>query len=309
MSAQSSSPLLFTRKQAFLDWRASLPASARVGLVPTMGALHEGHASLFRKARHHPGLTQVVGTIFVNPTQFGPSEDLAQYPRSLAQDLALLASLGTLAPDVVFAPENAGEVYANGVHQTWVTVDEVSAPLCGKFRAGHFRGVATVVLKLIHLAGAHAAFFGEKDFQQLAVIRQMGRDLDLKTEVVGCATIRENDGLALSSRNAYLSADERKQAPLLFEILRELGSRMRAAQYQKASEIEMDGLALLRARFPAFQPQYLEARLALTLDTLAPDPATWPRQSIVIAAAGYLGRTRLIEHVVVESAIPTTASQ
>ena len=178
---------------------------ARVGFVPTMGALHEGHIALVRDAKRRAGFVAV--SIFVNPTQFGPGEDFARYPRDLESDLAKLASADA---DAVFAPDSQA-MYPDG-DQTRVRVGELAASLCGPFRPGHFEGVATVVTKLFGLVGASVAVFGRKDYQQLAVIRRVVADLFLPVEVVGHPILREPDGLAMSSRNAYLSADERVRA-------------------------------------------------------------------------------------------------
>jgi pantoate--beta-alanine ligase len=177
----------------------------RIAFVPTMGALHEGHVSLLREGRRHG--ERLVLSIFVNPTQFGPNEDLARYPRDLDGDLALAASAGT---DVAYVPD-AAAVYPPGF-QTFVQVREVENGLCGDRRPGHFAGVATVVCKLFNVVRPHVALFGEKDFQQLAVIRRMVRDLDMSVDVVGMPIVREADGLAMSSRNRYLSPAERQRA-------------------------------------------------------------------------------------------------
>ncbi len=190
--------------------RAALPAP--VGLVPTMGFLHEGHLSLVRAARL--ACASVVATIFVNPTQFGPNEDLAAYPRDLPRDLALLEAAGV---DLVWTP-TPEIVYPPG-YQTWVTVEEVTKPLEGAMRPGHFRGVATVVAKLFNAVQPQYAYFGQKDAQQAAVIRQMSRDLDFPIEIVICPIQREPDGLAMSSRNVYLSPEERRAAVVLWRAL------------------------------------------------------------------------------------------
>ncbi|MBI5210737.1 MAG: pantoate--beta-alanine ligase [Elusimicrobia bacterium] len=183
-----------------------------VGFVPTMGALHEGHVSLVRRARAEN--RRVAVSIFVNPAQFGPQEDYRRYPRTLPADLARCRRAGA---DAVFCPE-AGGVYPEGF-STQVEVRGLSDRLCGRFRPGHFKGVATVVLKLLNIVRPHAAYFGEKDFQQLVVIRRMAADLDLPVRVVGCPIIRESDGLAMSSRNRYLGREERSLAPLLHGAL------------------------------------------------------------------------------------------
>ena len=185
----------------------------RIGLVPTMGALHEGHLSLVRASKASCDFT--VATIFVNPAQFGPGEDLHAYPRDLEADLEALARCGA---DLVFAPEN-NEVYRPG-HQTWVEVETIAKPLEGTSRPTHFRGVATVVLKLFNMVGADAAFFGQKDYQQALLIRRMAADLNVPTEVCVCPIVREPDGLAMSSRNAYLSPAARQQAVVLSKSLR-----------------------------------------------------------------------------------------
>ncbi|MCA9679787.1 MAG: pantoate--beta-alanine ligase, partial [Myxococcales bacterium] len=177
----------------------------RIAVVPTMGYLHDGHLSLLRAARAAADV--VILTIFVNPTQFGPSEDLARYPRDEAGDLAKARPCGV---DLAFCPDVAG-MYAPGA-QTFIEVRELQRPMCGETRPGHFAGVATIVAKLFHLTQPHVAFFGQKDYQQVALIRRMVRDLDFGVEIVACPIVREADGLAMSSRNAYLAADERAQA-------------------------------------------------------------------------------------------------
>src|SRR5690242_2495858 len=203
---------------------AARDGARTIALVPTMGYLHEGHLSLAREARRRAdaggrrGLALV--TIFVNPTQFGPNEDLARYPRDLEGDLAKCAAAGV---DWVLAPE-PGDVYAKG-HATWIEVGGVSEGLCGARRPGHFRGVATVVAKLFNLTRPHVALFGEKDWQQLQVLRAMVRDLDFGIEVAALPIVRDADGLALSSRNAYLAPDERRRALALSQALRDAQAR------------------------------------------------------------------------------------
>ena len=183
-----------------------------LGLVPTMGALHAGHASLFAKARSE--CAHVAGSIFVNPTQFGPTEDLSKYPRSLQNDLDMLESLGV---DVVWIPY-VESIYPPG-YQTWVAVDEITQLLEGKSRPGHFRGVATIVAKLFNCFTPDKAYFGQKDAQQVSVLKRMAQDLNFPVELVICPTVRDSDGLALSSRNAYLNPQERKAAPVLYRAL------------------------------------------------------------------------------------------
>ena len=192
------------------ELRSSLPEP--VGFVPTMGFLHEGHLSMVRRARQE--CASVVASIFINPAQFGPGEDLAKYPRNLPRDKALLEAEGVDVlwvppPDLMYPPD----------YQTWVTVEDVSLPLEGALRPGHFRGVATVVAKLFNVVQPDKAYFGQKDAQQVAVIRQMTKDLNFPVGIVVCTTVREPDGLAMSSRNTYLNADERKAAGVLFRSL------------------------------------------------------------------------------------------
>src|SRR5579863_8849527 len=193
--------------------RGARAGGRRLGFVPTMGALHEGHLSLVRAAR--ASCEVVVASIFVNPTQFGPQEDLAKYPRSFERDCALLEKEGV---ELLFAPA-VEEMYPAGAG-TWVTVEGLSDRLDGRSRPGHFRGVTTVVAKLFHIIEPDAAFFGQKDAAQVAIIRRMVRDLNLPVEIVVCPIVREADGLAMSSRNAYLDPEERKQALVLQRSLR-----------------------------------------------------------------------------------------
>ncbi|MCH4150923.1 MAG: pantoate--beta-alanine ligase [Sphingobium sp.] len=258
----------------------------KIALVPTMGALHEGHMSLVRRARECAD--HVVASIFVNPTQFGPNEDLAAYPRQEAQDAALLEGEGTA---IVWAPTVA-EMYPAGF-VTSISVGGVSGPLEGAHRPGHFDGVATVVCKLFQQVQPHVALFGEKDYQQLAVIRRMVIDLNLPVEIIGVATARAEDGLALSSRNAYLSAEERRQAV-------ELPNAMRAAVAALAAGEEPEAvLAQARARLAAagFGPiDYVALADAASLEpvrTLA-SPAR-------LLVAARLGKTRLIDNFAVDT--------
>ena len=198
------------------DLRAAVAAARRegkkIGLVPTMGALHEGHLSLVRASQEECGFTVV--TIYVNPSQFGPGEDYRRYPRTLEKDVERLAG----AADLVFAPADE-EVYPSG-HGTWVDVGAAAEPLEGQCRPGHFRGVATVVLKLFHMSGADLAYFGQKDYQQALVIRRMVEDLNVPVALRVCPIVREPDGLAMSSRNVYLSAEARQRAIILWKSLR-----------------------------------------------------------------------------------------
>ncbi len=262
-------------------WRA---AGERVGLVPTMGALHDGHLSLVRAARAQCRRTIV--SIFVNPTQFGPDADFDRYPRDLNGDVAKLAPLEV---DTVFNPDVA-EMYPAGFATT-VTVAGLTDGLCGPFRPGHFAGVATVVSKLLNQAGADAAFFGEKDWQQLQVIRRLERDLDIPVAIVGVPTVREADGLAMSSRNLYLTPDERTRAATLHRVLTAVARDLRNGA--GAAEATARGTAELRKA--GFDPiDYLEVVDAESLKPLARAGA-----STRLAAAAWLGKTRLIDNVAV----------
>jgi pantoate--beta-alanine ligase len=258
----------------------------RIAVVPTMGALHDGHLSLLRAARAAADV--VIVTIFVNPTQFGPGEDLSRYPRDEAGDLAKARACGV---DLAFCPD-AAAMYPPG-SQTVVEVRALSQPLCGERRPGHFAGVATVVTKLFHLTWPHVAVFGEKDFQQLAVIRRMVRDLDLGVEIVGMPIVREADGLAMSSRNAYLSADERGDALALSRGLAAAqaafdGGERSAAALIAAARGPLDGARRVRI-------DYVELRDA---DELTPIDRVERRA--VLAVAAVVGSTRLIDNRVLD---------
>ena len=260
------------------DWRGR---GESIGLIPTMGALHEGHLALVRRAKAE--CRRAVATIFVNPTQFAPGEDLATYPRDEAADRALLEGIGT---DLLFAPP-VEEVYPPGFATT-VSVAGLTEHLCGPHRPGHFAGVATVVAKLLIQSLPTRAYFGEKDFQQLQVIRRLARDLDLTAKIVGVSTVREADGLALSSRNRYLSAAERNRAAHLPRLLQEAAARL-ADGREAGPEVQTveDGL-----RAAGFGPiDYVTLADAATLQPLA--RAAAPSR---LFAAAWLGRTRLIDN-------------
>ena len=254
-----------------------------IGLIPTMGALHKGHTKLIEIARKECKLI-VVG-IFVNPLQFGPSEDYTKYPRPLANDLELCSRNGV---DLVFAP-SAEEMYPSP-QVTFTEVSGVSEHLCGAFRPGHFRGVATVVLKLFNIVQPGRAYFGEKDLQQLAVIRRMTRDLNLPIAIVGMPTVREADGLAVSSRNQYLSAGERKVAPVLFRAL-EAAVKTAAGGQKDPGKVREAAVQVLNGT-PEVKIEYVEI---VDPDEIKPVRTVGPRARI--AAAVWLGPTRLIDNV------------
>jgi pantoate--beta-alanine ligase len=264
-------------------WRA---AGERVAMIPTMGALHAGHLSLVALGRERADRT--VASIFVNPTQFAPHEDFEAYPREEAKDAQRLAEAGC---DLLFAP-SVEEMYAPGFSTT-ITVTGVSAPLDGQARPHHFAGVATVVAKLLIQCGPDVAVFGQKDYQQLQVIRRLVTDLDLPVEIVGGATVRDEDGLALSSRNAYLTPAERAVAGRLNVILKDAIEQLRAGQ--PVGLVEANGLAALAAA--GFDPiDYLEVRDPNDLSRLGPGPLGVPGRILVAAK---LGRTRLIDNMAV----------
>lgn len=256
----------------------------RLALVPTMGFLHEGHLSLMREGRQRADL--VATSIFVNPTQFGPKEDLSRYPRDFEGDLARCASAGVAA---VFAPEPA-EVYPPG-YQTYVEVTDVSQGACGDRRPGHFRGVATVVTKLLALFRPDVALFGEKDYQQLLVIKALNRDLHLGADIVGMPTVREPDGLALSSRNAYLSPEERQRALAISRGLK-AARALHAAGTREASALVEAVRGELRAA--DLREDYVEVRDA---ERFVPLSQVAPGQAARVLVAAFCGSTRLIDNM------------
>jgi pantoate--beta-alanine ligase len=263
------------------SWRR---AGERIAFVPTMGNLHAGHASLVGKAAELG--RRIIVSIFVNPLQFGPNEDFAAYPRTPAEDRHRLESL---AVDLLFAPEVA-DIYPRGQQSSArVHVPGIEDILCGAFRPGHFMGVATVVTKLLNLVQPDVAVFGEKDYQQLMVIRRAATDLCMPVEIVGAATMRESDGLAMSSRNRYLSSEERAVAPRIYAEL----ERARVAIEGGAGDlaaIEKQGAAALQK--VGFRPDYFSVRDAATLDV-----ATATTEDLVILTAARIGRARLIDNV------------
>jgi pantoate--beta-alanine ligase len=262
-------------------WRS---ARLNVALVPTMGNLHAGHASLLEAARDRA--SRVVASIFVNPLQFGPAEDFAGYPRTLAEDEALLREADC---DLLFAP-SVPELYPDqGSQQTVVSVRGLTDILCGPFRPGHFDGVATVVAKLFGIVTPDLAVFGEKDFQQFMVIRRMTLDLALPVEVIGAPTVRASDGLALSSRNRYLSAEERARAPAIFQALRAAVEALRAGNRDYVALERQGWLALERA---GMKPDYFNILEAQDLSNPKAHSA-----DLVVLAAARLGRARLIDNL------------
>jgi pantoate--beta-alanine ligase len=251
-----------------------------------MGALHAGHEKLIETARRE--CDSLVVSIFVNPLQFGPSEDYARYPRTLPEDLEICRQH---AVDFVFAPAN-DEMYRTP-QLTFIDVTRVSEHLCGKFRPGHFRAVATVVMKLFNIVRPDYAFFGEKDMQQLAVIRRMVADLNFPVRIVGVPTVRESDGLALSSRNKYLKPEERKAAPILYGALQNAASRIASGE-RDGAKVRQEALDQLAAS-PLIRVDYFEI-----VDPLELQPVTDIRGPVRIAGAIWLGTTRLIDNVTAE---------
>jgi pantoate--beta-alanine ligase len=264
-------------------WRA---AGKRIAFVPTMGYLHRGHVSLLEEARRRGDVA--VLSIFVNPTQFGPKEDLSRYPRDLEGDLAKARAAGV---DVAYVPD-AASMYPDG-YQTYVTVDELSQGLCGGSRPGHFRGVATVVLKLLNAVQPHVALFGRKDYQQLQVITRMARDLDLSVEIVGMPIVREEDGLAMSSRNAYLSPDERLRALAISRAL--VSARGAFEGGEREAGRLVDAMRNTLHMTPGVRIDYVEVRDA---ESLAPIDGRITRP-VVMAIAAFVGTTRLIDNQVI----------
>ncbi|HZY59247.1 MAG TPA: pantoate--beta-alanine ligase [Candidatus Binataceae bacterium] len=258
----------------------------RIALVPTMGYLHEGHLSLMREGRRCAAV--LVSSLFVNPTQFGPREDLSSYPRDMERDCRLMESVPV---DVLFAPD-AAAMYPAGA-QTWVEVTELTQGLCGEFRPGHFRGVTTVVAKLFNIVKPHVALFGAKDYQQLCAIRQMVRDLNFDVEILPMPTVREPDGLAMSSRNAYLSPVERVVALSLSRALE--AARTALARGERNPHVLARTARAELEREAEVAVEYVEVRDALTLAEIGAVSAP-----AVIAIAARVGRTRLIDNTVLE---------
>ena len=276
-TVESIAQLRALRKQWSLEGKV-------VGFVPTMGNLHNGHLELIRTARQACDI--VVSSIFVNPLQFGQNEDLDNYPRTIEQDKQGLAQHGT---DVLFLPSVA-EMYPRGLaEQTFVEVPGISSIICGASRPGHFRGVATVVCKLFNMVQPDKAFFGQKDYQQLQVIRLMATDLSMDIDIQGVPTQRAEDGLALSSRNGYLTAQERQLAPTLYALMSELKTSLESGNkdFQVLSSRFVD-----RLNEAGFTPDYVEIRNATDLMMAQPQD-----NELVILMAAYLGKTRLIDNI------------
>jgi pantoate--beta-alanine ligase len=257
-------------------------AKGKIGLVPTMGALHEGHATLFRQARESSDF--VVASVFVNPTQFGPNEDFHRYPRPIDSDIAVCEAAGV---DLIFNPD-IPTIYPPGF-QTFVEVRDLQHPLCGHTRPTHFRGVATVVLKLLQIVRPDLVYFGQKDAQQARLLLQMVRDLDVPVEVIVCPIVREPDGLAMSSRNRYLSPEQRKNAPALFQALEEVRRMVEAGE--RCTTVLRNAALRRIASTPGARFDYVEI---VSWETLEPiDPIAG---EILVAMAVYFGTTRLIDN-------------
>jgi len=268
-------------------WRSKLPADVRVGFVPTMGYLHDGHLSLLNLARERVGTHgRVVLSIFVNPTQFAPGEDLERYPRDEAGDLAKASASGV---DMAYVPDDPGDIYPFG-EGTWVTVPALSSTLCGVARPTHFRGVATVVTKLWGIVRPDVAVFGEKDYQQLAVIRRVHADLFLPGEVLGGPIVREPDGLAMSSRNAYLDPQQRREALAIRRFLQTVQRRFAAG--------ERDRAALLEGHVRALAPGRIDYVSLVDAEQLG-DVQRVERTAVCAVAVAF-GRARLLDNVVLK---------
>jgi pantoate--beta-alanine ligase len=266
--------------------RAARGEGLVIGLVPTMGALHEGHTALVKRARQE--CSRVIASVFVNPKQFGPNEDYKKYPRDLEKDAEKLAAVGV---DALFAPETT-DVYPDGF-RTYVHVKGISERLEGRSRPGHFRGVATVVLKLFEIVQPHFAYFGRKDAQQVRIIGEMARDLNLDSEIVVCPIVREADGLALSSRNAYLSTEERKASTVLYRALVAVGNEL-AGGVRDALQLQ----SVLRRIIEAEPLAILDYAEIVSADTFEPVVRV-ARPSYVVLAV-FIGKTRLIDNLLIE---------
>lgn len=270
-------------QQAAEGWRCD---GKRIGLVPTMGYLHEGHLELMRSLR--PQCDVLVISIFVNPAQFAPNEDFERYPRDLERDIRLASAVGV---DIGFMPQVA-EVYPEG-YQTYVTVTEVAAPLCGRSRPIFFRGVATVVAKLFHMVKPHVAVFGEKDFQQLVTVRRMVQDLNMEIEIIGYPTVREADGLAMSSRNAYLTPEQRPKAVRLNQSLRRAQALVQGGE--QAGEVILNKVREVLDEDNDVRIDYAELCDPATLQ-----PVTRVEGPTLLALAVHVGVARLIDNAILK---------
>ena len=278
---------LVTTKAQLREARNAVEPSSTLGLVPTMGGLHEGHLSLVDAARSQ--CSKIVATIFVNPLQFGPSEDFESYPRTLERDSRLLGERGV---DFLFAPSE-NEMYPHGKEDhTVIALPHLTDVLCGRNRPGHFDGVATVVSKLFNLVQPHVAYFGEKDWQQVTLIRAMVGDLDFPIEVVGVPTFRDNRGLALSSRNSYLSQKENQKAPLLHSAMCRIRDLVLRGQ-ENYADLEADAIKSLSSE--GFDPDYISVREGRTLRP--PNSQSTDRR---VFGAARLGETRLIDNLAID---------
>lgn len=266
------------------NWRKQ---GLSVGLVPTMGYLHEGHKSLIDRACKEND--KVVVSVFVNPTQFGPGEDLATYPRDIQRDAALCEDAGAA---LIFNPEPE-EMYFDDSH-TYVTMESLSDELCGKTRPIHFRGVCTVVSKLFHIVAPDRAYFGQKDAQQLAIIKRMVRDLNFDIEIVGCPIVREADGLAKSSRNTYLNPEERKAALVLSKAVG-LGQEL-IQKGERNADVIVEKMKQLIEEEPLAKIDYVQA-----VDAISIQPVAEIKGTVLVAMAVYIGKTRLIDNFIYEA--------
>nr|MDK2850704.1 pantoate--beta-alanine ligase [Candidatus Cloacimonadota bacterium] len=258
------------------------PHGSKLGFVPTMGYLHEGHLSLVERAKQDNDITVV--SIFVNPAQFGPNEDLQTYPRDLERDLALLEERGV---NYVFSPDDA-IMYPPG-YLTWVEVEKLSTILCGASRPGHFRGVCTVVLKLINIIKPHRMYMGEKDFQQLIILRKMVEDLNLDVQIIGCPIVREDDGLAKSSRNVYLDADQRKNAVAIYQAMLHASRQVAAGQRQAHELVTEITDRLISAGAKPDYVKIVNSKDLSDVDHVGQDSR--------IMVAAWFGKTRLIDNM------------
>jgi len=268
--------------------RGQLLHGRSIGFVPTMGALHEGHLSLIKRSKDENDITVV--SIFVNPLQFGQSEDFQQYPRDTDGDIAKLRKAEA---DILFMPD-ASQVYPNGF-VTHVEAGGLSEKLCGAFRPGHFKGVTTIVMKLFNIVRPTRAYFGQKDFQQAAVIKKMAKDLDMPVDIVVCPTIREHDGLAMSSRNLYLNEEERKAATVIYKCLTQAGEMI------KSGIINIERVKGLMKEKLSEEPLVREIQYASVYNPETLDEVDAVEKEVLLAVAVKIGSTRLIENMLVKA--------